>query len=48
MVLLDTNAYSAMLRGAADVCARVRAARAIVFSTVVMGELEYGFRYGGQ
>ena len=45
-ILLDTNAYSALLRGHDEVADRVRRAERIVFSTVVAGELLLGFRLG--
>jgi len=45
-LLLDTNAYSALMRGHAGVAERVRAAERILISTVVAGELLYGFRHG--
>ena len=45
-ILLDTNAYSALLRGHDEVADRVRRAERVVFSTVVAGELLLGFRLG--
>jgi tRNA(fMet)-specific endonuclease VapC len=48
LILLDTNAYSALKRGAEDVGAMVRAAETIVMPTVVVGELLYGFRRGSR
>ena len=45
-ILLDTNAYSALLRGHDDVADRVRRAERVVLSTVVAGELLLGFRLG--
>jgi len=45
-VLLDTNAYSAMMRGHAEVARRVRDAEEVVLSAVVIGELLFGFRLG--
>jgi tRNA(fMet)-specific endonuclease VapC len=45
-ILLDTNAYSALLRGHDEVADRVRGAERVVFSTVVAGELLLGFRLG--
>jgi len=45
-LLLDTNAYSALLRGHAEVAAYVRGAEAVLLSAVVVGELLYGFRHG--
>jgi predicted nucleic acid-binding protein len=47
-VLLDTNAYSALLRGHAEVSATVRRAQRVLLSTVVVGEPFYGFRHGSQ
>lgn len=46
-VLLDTNAYSALMRGLPSVVDKVRNAEKVLLSTIVMGELLYGFRYGG-
>jgi tRNA(fMet)-specific endonuclease VapC len=45
-ILLDTNAYSALMRGHAEVADRVRRAEGIILSTVVAGELLFGFRSG--
>jgi len=45
-ILLDTNAYSALLRGHDEVADRVRRAERVVLSTVVAGELLLGFRLG--
>jgi tRNA(fMet)-specific endonuclease VapC len=45
-ILLDTNAYSALLRGHDEVADRVRRAERVAFSTVVAGELLLGFRLG--
>jgi tRNA(fMet)-specific endonuclease VapC len=45
-VLLDTNAYSALMRGHAELADRVRKAEQIVLSAVVAGELLFGFRAG--
>ena len=47
-ILLDTNAYSALLRGHGDVARRVRGAEEILLSAVVAGELLFGFRNGSQ
>ena len=47
-ILLDTNAYSALLRGHDEVADRVRRAERVVFSTVVAGELLLGFRLGAR
>lgn len=45
-VLLDTNAYSALMRGFPSVVGKVRDAEQVLLSTFVIGELLYGFRYG--
>ena len=45
-VLLDTNAYSALKRGHDGVATLVRRSDEVLFSTVVAGELLYGFRNG--
>ena len=47
-ILLDTNAYSAMVRGHENVCTLVRMSERILFSTVVVGELLAGFRGGSR
>jgi tRNA(fMet)-specific endonuclease VapC len=47
-ILLDTNAYSALMRGHSDVVDRVRDAESIVLSSIVAGELILGFRLGGR
>lgn len=47
-ILLDTNAYSALMRGHDGVAERVRAAERILISAVVAGELLYGFRHGAR
>jgi tRNA(fMet)-specific endonuclease VapC len=47
LLLLDTSAYSHLARGHAGVRDRLRAAREIGLSVVVLGELLHGFR-GGQ
>lgn len=47
-VLLDTNAYSALMRGIPSVVDKVRNAEQVFLSTIVIGELLYGFRYGGR
>lgn len=43
-VLLDTDAYSALRRGHPDTAGVVRGSEEILLSTVVAGELLYGFR----
>lgn len=47
-LLLDTNAYSSLLRGAEETAAYVRRAERILMSATVIGELMYGFRYGSR
>lgn len=47
-ILLDTNVYTAFKRGAPAAVASVRDARQVVFSTVVAGELLFGFRHGSR
>ena len=47
-LLLDTNAYSALMRGHADVSATVRRAEQLLLSAVVAGELLFGFRNGSR
>lgn len=45
-LLLDTNVYSALMRGHEEVAARIRSAERILISSIVAGELLYGFRHG--
>lgn len=45
-VLLDTNAYSALLANRGNVADRVRAAESVLMSSIVLGELLFGFRNG--
>jgi tRNA(fMet)-specific endonuclease VapC len=47
-ILLDTNAYSALMRGVAEVADRVRRAEGVLLSPIVIGELLYGFRNGSR
>ncbi|HET6362106.1 MAG TPA: type II toxin-antitoxin system VapC family toxin [Gemmatimonadota bacterium] len=47
-ILLDTNAYSALMRGVAEVADRVRRAERVLVSPIVIGELLYGFRNGSR
>jgi len=47
-ILLDTNAYSALMRGHGEVADRVRRAEHVILSVVVAGELLFGFRAGGR
>ena len=45
-VLLDSNAYSQLMRGRERVTRIVRGAEEVLLSAVVLGELMYGFRHG--
>ncbi len=45
-ILLDTNGYSALMRGVDAVVERVTRAEQVLLSTVVAGELMFGFRQG--
>jgi tRNA(fMet)-specific endonuclease VapC len=45
-LLLDTNAYTALFRGHEGVATRVRRAEQVLLSTIVAGELLFGFRNG--
>jgi tRNA(fMet)-specific endonuclease VapC len=45
-LILDTNAYSALMRGSPSVASRVRRAERLFLSSAVVGELLYGFRNG--
>jgi tRNA(fMet)-specific endonuclease VapC len=47
-VLLDTNAYSALMRGHAEVADHVRRSELVVLSAVVVGELLFGFGLGSR
>ena len=47
-VLLDTNAYSALMRGDEAVAERVRRSERLYLSAIVVGELLYGFRCGNR
>ncbi len=47
-LLLDTNAYAALMRGHAGVAERVRRAKQVLLSAVVAGELIFGFRNGSR
>lgn len=46
MVLLDTNAYTALARGDQKLLRRLIRAERLLLSPIVIGELEYGFRHG--
>jgi tRNA(fMet)-specific endonuclease VapC len=47
-VLLDTNAYTALLRGNEDVLGAIGEAETVYASVVVIGELLAGFRGGSR
>jgi tRNA(fMet)-specific endonuclease VapC len=47
-VLLDTNAYSALRRGNQVVADYVRRSEEVLLSSIVAGELLFGFRYGSR
>ena len=47
-VLLDTNAYSALRRGHELVVYQVRSSEEVLLSTIVVGELLFGFRNGSR
>ena len=47
-VLLDSNAYSRLMRGDGQTAALVRSATGILMSAVVIGEMLYGFRNGSR
>ena len=47
-ILLDSNAYSAFMRGNEQVRALIRDAEEVLFSAVVVGEQLFGFRQGAQ
>lgn len=47
-ILLDANAYTAMVQGRPEVTGLVRQAEEILFSLVVMGELLFGFYNGSR
>ncbi len=47
-VLLDSNAYVALFKGHEGVARRVRTAEQVFLSSVVTGELLFGFRYGAR
>ena len=47
-ILLDSNAYSRLMRGDDQTVAVVRDATEILMSAVVIGELLYGFRNGSR
>lgn len=47
-ILLDSTAYSQLARGHPTVADIVRRSQEVVLSAIVVGELLYGYRYGGR
>lgn len=47
-ISIDTNIYTALMRGDSTVLERLRSAQQIVMSSIVVGELLYGFRHGSR
>ncbi len=47
-ILLDSNAYTQLMRGGEQVSRIVRGAEEVLLSAVVLGELLYGFRHGSR
>ena len=47
-ILLDSNAYTQLMRGQEQVSRIVRGAEEVLLSAVVLGELLYGFRHGSR
>jgi tRNA(fMet)-specific endonuclease VapC len=47
-LLLDTNAYVALMHGHAGTANKVRRAERIIMSAIVVGELIFGFRNGSR
>ena len=45
-VLLDSNAYSLLIKGHSQVADLVRGAEEVLLSAIALGELMYGFRWG--
>ena len=45
-LLLDSNAYSLLMRGHEQLAELVRRAEEVLLSAIVVGELMYGFRQG--
>lgn len=46
IALLDTNAYTALARGDETLVSRLGQASRLLLSSIVVGELEYGFHNG--
>ena len=47
-ILLDSNAYSAFMRGSGEVRDLIQTADEVMLSAIVVGELMYGFRQGSR
>lgn len=47
-VLLDTNAYAGFKSGEAEVVERIRRSSGVMMSTIVAGELLFGFHHGAR
>ena len=47
-ILLDSSAYTQLMRGQEQVSRIVRGAEEVLLSAVVLGELLYGFRHGSR
>lgn len=48
IALLDTNAYTALARGDQELLEGLSQITQILMSSIVVGELEYGFRHGSR
>lgn len=48
IALLDTNAYTALARGNETLLEQLSQTSRILMSSIVVGELEYGFHYGNR
>ena len=47
-ILLDSNAYSMLMRGHEQVAELVRRSEVVLLSAIVLGELMFGFRRGSR
>lgn len=47
-ILLDTNAYSSLMRGTRELIRQVHGSKRVFLSTIVVGELLYGFFHGSR
>jgi tRNA(fMet)-specific endonuclease VapC len=47
-ILLDTNAYSSLMRGTRDLILQAHRSKRVFLSTIVVGELLYGFFHGSR